>query len=476
MTRFSHRKNPEDAIMIGTKRNNQYRQFYMKQVHAKQCHDRCLCNDWLEYIPVIINGVCSNKDFSQSMHPELKPVFPYLHRRHDRISERRIVFFTSQEDGFTTYGIGFDKLMSRFPNVNMRYVIYHKDQMYEEFRVRDIVASLRNPLDRDLPAHRIAMAFIKIGLNKKMISVAHASYKQNFAGGGRRNATTIDPDAPAVAGLPQSSNAVIHYDAASITERRQQTMRDRPHKHKVSPKLELPLHSTSGEYACLDDVCPRSFATMPEMVDHAVHVHRTSRHICPVCKKRFDRTLKLIKHILRHFPPTYACNKCTAIFSIDWKLDQHLDVVHSLKRPDQRPGTLVKCEIQGCNYRGPSHGMVQRHKNGVHLKLIAQYPKCPKRLAVTSIRTHLRHSCVSRISQSHKCPYCPRIFHTFKRMREHRLKIHDEGDQIEEMAERADLVWDPVQGVIECAQVSEAELRFLLDDDLYGDDDGSEVE
>jgi len=61
-------------------------------------------------------------------------------------------------------------------------------------------------------------------------------------------------------------------------------------------------------------------------------------------------------------------------------------------------------------------------------------------------------------------------------MREHRLKIHDEGDQIEEMAERADLVWDPVQGVIERAQVSEAELRFLLDDDLYGDDDGSEVE
>lgn len=140
--------------------------------------------------------------------------------------------------------------MEHFPNLNLRFVVFYENNRFQEFAVKDMLASMQDPRDAELPAHPLAMNMIKVGVKKKVVSQALAANKKIL--GRKRNSSHIDFSAPAIEGprptAPVASNLLaLKYDDKSKRDKHLDGCRTGESELRpVPPSLE----NAEGQYCC----------------------------------------------------------------------------------------------------------------------------------------------------------------------------------------------------------------------------------
>jgi len=98
ITRYSHRKDPDDAEISGRKRNALYWVLCMNQIHKAEQGEQRACESRAKNFSIIINRTSFNHDYSREhsmlrVHPAIRKV---VRRPKDTATQHgTVVFFTS---------------------------------------------------------------------------------------------------------------------------------------------------------------------------------------------------------------------------------------------------------------------------------------------------------------------------------------------------------------------------------------------
>ncbi|XP_063390583.1 zinc finger protein 22-like isoform X2 [Cydia fagiglandana] len=108
------------------------------------------------------------------------------------------------------------------------------------------------------------------------------------------------------------------------------------HRHDLVKHLRI--HAGVKQYQCTQ--CARTFHTSSNLVSHVRRLHDRARpHQCSQCQRRFFDKTKLRRHMDSHNDvKRFECEVCHSCFTRRCYWKKHLQKMHGITVPPQRPG------------------------------------------------------------------------------------------------------------------------------------------
>ncbi|OAP56905.1 hypothetical protein AYL99_09017 [Fonsecaea erecta] len=151
-----------------------------------------------EYTSLVLNGFSSNYNIQDSRKNELATLKRKIeaYNTEPQALTSHVYIVVSGDDGFFTNVDGIYGFFDRYKNVTLMLVIYHGENQYLEYRIRDILQAISDikshvakPTDQ---CHMLVRAWIGIAVNTEILAQANRDLKRFIPQ--KRNASTVFDD------------------------------------------------------------------------------------------------------------------------------------------------------------------------------------------------------------------------------------------------------------------------------------------
>ena len=182
-----------------------------------------------------------------------------------------------------------------------------------------------------------------------------------------------------ICGKKQANNAQLRRHIRHVHEGKKNIKCDIPGCDKAFVDNKgLKYHKKAHDGVRLDcDFCDKDFANDLSLKAHVDRIHKGIKKYrpCPHCGKEVEF---LTSHIINtHSEKKFSCNQCGQKYPTEYKLQQHVEVVHE---------GIRKYSCDECGKTFPKKFNLTSHKKTVHegIKAIVMCEDCGKTLSSTS--------------------------------------------------------------------------------------------
>ncbi|KIX97943.1 uncharacterized protein Z520_06021 [Fonsecaea multimorphosa CBS 102226] len=352
-----------------------------------------------ECTSLVLNGFSSNYNIQDSRKNELAILKRKIetYDAEPQALTSRACIVVSGDDGFFTNIDGIYGFFDRYKNVTLMLVVYHGENQYLEYEIRDILQAISEikshvakPTD---PCHTLVRSWIGIAVNKEILAQANRDLKRF---------------------IPQKRNASIVYGEDPIAlERPDKSVLKASKKRSVVEKYGISIND-DGDRMCPIQDCNASWPTLEGLRDHILdHCRQAGK--CVLCgddrKNPFNResfrlpsgpmrrgfTKLQREHMERHLPPTYDC------------------------------------EEQGCSKSFHTESDYLQHQEGHEQSQLINCTQCGQSIRKTYVTQHLQAHCPARNKANDgliRCGICQAEFSKVDMFHKHVRAAHQRRDEI----------------------------------------------
>jgi len=182
------------------------------------------------------------------------------------------------------------------------------------------------------------------------------------------------------------------------------------------------VHFNYCPFSC--DNCEKSFDSISKLRNHIKLLHNDEKnYLCDQCDATFNHHSRLSSHKRwRHTTPSHLpCPQCDKVFQFKDKLRSHVRETH------ENPQSFVCDECGGIFKSSKTYSdHMKRHTEGNPGQFPCKDENCPKTFSYknTMLAHHRTIHGEGRPKPKHQCKFCPKMFLSMKRKKEHEDAVH----------------------------------------------------